>query len=216
MSKFYKFIYKTLGGPVRALWRIKTEGIENIPEGGCILVANHTAFSDVLVLEAAQKRQIRFMAKKELFKIPLLSSLIRALGAYPVDRGGADIKSLKHTFKMIENGDVVGIFPQGTRCPNVDPRDTEVKGGIGMIAYHAKADILPVYIDNKGKTRSFSRNTVKIGKLIPYSELGFEKAGRAEYDRAAKYIFSKVCELKYGEGNGFSQKETDDGADQNC
>ncbi|MBR4933330.1 MAG: hypothetical protein IKZ03_02615, partial [Clostridia bacterium] len=82
------------------------------------------------------------------------------------------------------------------------PRDTEVKGGIGMIAYHAKADILPVYIDNKGKTRSFRRNTVKIGKLIPFEELGFEKAGRAEYDRVAKYIFSKVCELKYGEGNG--------------
>lgn len=215
MSRFYRAIYWLLSKPVRAIWRVRTEGIENIPEKGCILVANHTAFSDVIVLEVAQKRQIRFMAKKELFKIPLLSALIKALGAYPVDRGGADIKSLKNTFRMIEDGDIVGIFPQGTRCPNVDPRDTEVKGGIGMIAYHAKADILPVFIDNKGKTRSFSRNTVRIGKLIPFEQLGFDKGGRAEYDRVAKHIFSKVCELKYGEGNGYSEKESSDGEDQN-
>ena len=208
---FYNVIYKLFSRPVRAIWRVKTEGIENVPEHGCLLVANHTAFSDVLVLEAAQKRQIRFMAKKELFKIPLLSQLIKALGAYPVDRGGADVRSLKLTFKMIEEGDLIGIFPQGTRHPNTDPRTTEVKSGIGMIAYHAKADILPVYIDNGGKTRSFHRNTVKIGKLIPFGELGFEKAGRAEYERAANYIFSKVCELKYGEGNGALESEGSNG-----
>ena len=208
---FYDVIYKLFSRPVRAIWRVKTEGIENVPEHGCLLVANHTAFSDVLVLEAAQKRQIRFMAKKELFKIPLLSQLIKALGAYPVDRGGADVRSLKLTFKMIEEGDLIGIFPQGTRHPNTDPRTTEVKSGIGMIAYHAKADILPVYIDNDGKTRSFHTNTVKIGKLIPFGELGFEKAGRAEYERAANYIFSKVCELKYGEGNTSLESENSNG-----
>ena len=208
---FYNVIYKLFSRPVRAIWRVKTEGIENVPEHGCLLVANHTAFSDVLVLEAAQKRQIRFMAKKELFKIPLLSQLIKALGAYPVDRGGADVRSLKLTFKMIEEGDLIGIFPPGTRHPNTDPRTTEVKSGIGMIAYHAKADILPVYIDNDGKTRSFHRNTVKIGKLIPFGELGFEKAGRAEYERAANYIFSKVCELKYGEGNTSLESENSNG-----
>ena len=212
---FYNVIYKLFARPVRAIWRVKAEGAENVPDHGCILVANHTSVTDVLVLEAAQKRQIRFMAKKELFKVPLLSSLIKALGAYPVDRGGADVKSLKLTFKMIADGDLIGIFPQGTRCPNTDPRETEVKSGIGMIAYHAKADILPVYIDNKGKTRAFRRNTVKIGKLIPFEELGFEKAGRAEYERAAGYIFSKVCELKYGEGNGYAVREQEDGTDQN-
>ena len=108
---FYNVIYKLFSRPVRAIWRVKTEGIENVPEHGCLLVANHTAFSDVLVLEAAQKRQIRFMAKKELFKIPLLSQLIKALGAYPVDRRGADVRSLKLTFKMIGEGDLIGIFP---------------------------------------------------------------------------------------------------------
>ena len=196
---FYQIIYKLFSRPVKAIWRVSAEGVENIPGGGCILVANHTAMMDVLVLEAASPRQIRFMAKKELFKIPLLSSLIKALGAYPVNRGGADVKSLKLTFSMIENGDLIGIFPQGTRVPYADPRESEVKGGIGMIAYHAKATIVPAFIDTaKGKTRAFHKNHVIFGKPIPFEELGFEGGGRSEYQRVAKLIFDKVCELKYG------------------
>lgn len=207
----YNVIYKLFARPVRGLWRIRTEGLENVPEsGGFILVSNHTAFSDVIVLEAAQTRQICFMAKRELFRIPLLAQLIRALGAYPVDRGGADVKSIKHTIKMLDNGNVIGIFPQGTRCPNTDPRETDLKSGVGMIAYHAKADVLPVYIDGNGKTRAFHRNTVKIGRLIKFDELGLERSGRAEYERAGKYIFSKVCELKYG-----STSEDENVTDQN-
>ena len=196
---FYQIIYKLFSRPVKAIWRVSAEGVENIPEGGCILVANHTAMMDVLVLEAASPRQIRFMAKKELFKIPLLSSLIKALGAYPVDRGGADVKSLKLTFSMIENGDLIGIFPQGTRVPYADPRKSEIKGGIGMISYHAKATILPAFIDTSaGKTKAFRKNHVIFGKPISFEELGFEGGGRAEYQRVADLIFSKVCELKYG------------------
>ena len=70
---------------------------------------------DVVVLAAALPRQPRYMAKKELFKIPLLSQLIRALGAFPVDRGGADVSSIKKSIAMIEGGEVVSVFPQGHR-----------------------------------------------------------------------------------------------------
>lgn len=196
---FYQTMYKLFARPVRAIWKVTSEGSENIPEEGAIVVANHTAMMDVLVLEVSCPRQIRFMAKKEIFKIPLLSSLIRALGAYPVDRGGADVKSLKLTFSMIKNGDLIGIFPQGTRVPYTDPRESEIKGGIGMIAYHAKATIVPAFIDTeKGKTTAFHKNHVIYGKPIPFEELGFEGGGRSEYQRVANLIFDKVCELKYG------------------
>lgn len=197
---FYQTVYKLFARPVRAIWRVSAEGTENIPEGcGALLVANHTAMMDVLVLEAACPRQIRFMAKKELFKIPLLSSLIKALGAYPVDRGGADVKSLKLTISMIQEGDLIGIFPQGTRVPYADPRGSEVKGGIGMIAYHAKATVIPAFIDTaSGKTKAFHKNHVIFGKPITFEELGFEGSGKAEYQRVANLMFEKVCELKYG------------------
>ncbi len=210
--KLSDFIYKHFRGPVKKIWKITAEGLEYIPaEGGCILVCNHTSFSDVLVLQGAcEDRQIRFMGKAELFKIPLISSFLKALGAFPVDRRGGDVKAIKQTIAMINGGDMVGIFPQGTRHPFVDPRETEVKAGVAMIAGRAKCGIVPVYIDNPcGRTKAWRNNHAIFGKFIPYEELGFESGGRADYDRVAKYIFSKVCELKYGPAEENSSNEAE-------
>lgn len=139
------------------------------------------------------------MAKKELFKTPLCP-LIKALGAYPVDRGGADVKSIKTTISLIESGELVGIFPQGHRHGGEDPRETEIKAGVGFIAYHTKASIVPVFLENdKMKTKMFKKNTVTFGKQISYDELGFTKGGRDEYMNASKTIFRHICAIKYGE-----------------
>ena len=200
---FFGCIKKIFGGPIRGLWRVSFEGVENIPETGCILVCNHTSFSDVLVLEATSTRQVFFMGKAELFKIPLLKQLITALGAFPVNRGGADITSIKRTISEIHSGKVVGIFPQGTRHPGVDPRGTDIKGGVGMIAYRAKADVLPVFIDGEaGRTKIFHKNKVTFGKPIRFDDIPFEVEGKKDYEGATRYVFAKACELKYGEGNG--------------
>ena len=206
---FYRTIYKIFSAPVSWVYRLRVVGVENIPQNGCILASNHTAFSDVLILSAAARRQVRYMAKKELFKIPLLSQLITALGAYPVNRGGADVSSIKRTIHMLEEGELIGIFPQGHRYGGVDPRTTSVKGGVGMIAYHTHADVIPAYVDSKrGKTGMFRRNTVIFGKPIPYSELGFVNGGVKEYQRAAEIVFQKVCALKYGEAAAASTETT--------
>lgn len=197
---FYDTIYKVFAPLVRALYRIEAVGQENIPEGGVILASNHTAFSDVLVISAAANRQVRYMAKKELFRIPLLKQLITALGAYPVDRGGADVRSIKRTISMLEDGELIGIFPQGTRQGKKDPRGTEVKGGIGMIAYHTKSPVLPVFIsNNRMKTGMFRKNTVTFGKVIPFCELGFEKGGAKEYQQCAETVFQRICAIHYGD-----------------
>lgn len=197
---FYSNIYKVFGPIVRAVYRIEAIGQENIPEGGVILASNHTAFSDVLIISAAANRQVRYMAKKELFRIPLLKQLITALGAYPVDRGGADIGSIKRTISMLEDGELIGIFPQGTRHGGEDPRQTEVKGGVGMIAYHTKSPVLPVFLaNNRMKTGMFRRNTVIFGNVIPFDELGFEKGGVKEYQKCAELIFREICALRYGD-----------------
>ena len=174
-----------------------------------MIICNHTSFADVLVLEVAQSRQIFFMGKKELFKIPGLKQLITALGAFPVDRGGADITSIKRTIAEISSGKMVGIFPQGTRHPIVDPRTTEVKGGVSMIAVRAACPIVPAYIDSAcGKTKIFRKNHVIFGKPISTEELE-AVANRRDYQSMTEYAFSKVCELKYGEGNGALIKQDD-------
>ncbi len=199
---FYQWIYKIFKPAVAAIYRIEAEGVENIPEGACILASNHTGFADVLVISAASTRQVRYMAKKELFKIPLLGSLIRALGAYSVDRGGGDVGSIKKTIALVEEGELVGIFPQGHRHSGVDPRGTEIKHGIGMVAYHTKACILPVFIDNKKMhTMMFRKNHVTFGEPIAFEDLAFVSGGRTEYMNASRIIFDKVCAIKYGESS---------------
>ncbi len=183
---------------MRLFWRVKAEGLENVPEGGCLLAANHTSFADPIVISSVSPRKIRFMAKAELFRAPVLGPVIKGFGAFPVNRGGADVKSIKTTVSLIESGEIVGIFPQGTRRPKTDPRETEVKGGVGMIAYHSKADVIPVFIDTKKKKTSiFRRTRIVFGKVIKYEELGLSGAGRDGYQRAAELIFSRVCELGY-------------------
>ncbi len=203
MTKFYKSMYKIFARPVRWMWRVTSEGKENIPEDGCIIICNHTSFSDVLVLEVAQERQVFFMGKKELFKIPGLRQLIMGLGAFPVDRGGADVASIKRTIAEIQSGRMVGIFPQGTRCRNIDPRTTEVKGGVAMIAVRAGCPIVPAFIDGEaGRTKAFRKNHVIFGRPITTAELEAAVASKRDYQGMIEYAFSKVCELKFGEGNG--------------
>lgn len=200
---FYTWFYKTFEPMVSRIYRIEAKGLENIPEGGAILASNHTSFSDVLVISAAARRQVRYMAKKELFKTPLCP-LIKALGAFPVDRGGADVKSIKTTLSLIESGELVGIFPQGHRHGGEDPRQTEIKAGVGFLAYHTKAQILPVFLENnRMKTGIFRKNTVTFGNPITFEELGFTKGGREEYMNASKTIFRHICAIKYGDDVSF-------------
>ncbi len=197
--KFYDWIYKTFKSLVLALYRVEIAGAENIPSDGAIVAANHTAFSDVIILSAAMGgRQIHYMAKKELFKTPL-APLITALGAYPVDRGGADVKSIKTAIGFVESGDLVGIFPQGHRHGGEDLRGSEIKAGVGMIAYHSKAQILPVLIENaRMKTGMFRKNRVTFGRCISFDELELTSGGREQYMKASRIVFDRICEMKYG------------------
>jgi len=122
--------------------------------------------------------------------------LIKALGAFPVKRGAADIAAMKTAIGHLKNGDAVGVFPQGTRCFGKDPKDTEVKNGVGMIACRSKADVLPVAIKTKKyKMLIFRKVYITIGEVIPFEDLGFENGNQEEYSKASEYAFGKVLEL---------------------
>ena len=197
MTKFYRVIYTLFVWPVRAIFPIKVVNPENIPtEGGCLVCANHTSMLDVLILSAGLKRQIRYMAKKEAMNVPVIGKFLSALGAYPVDRGGADVSSIKRTIAFLEEGEMVGIFPQGTRHPGVDPATTPIKGGVGMITWHTKATVLPVCIATKhNRVRPFCRTQLIVGKPIPFDTFGYESGGRKEYLAASERIFADICRL---------------------
>ena len=195
---FYMWLRKYIAPIIKFCMRVKPYGTENEQQDGALIVcANHTAMLDVLSLAVSFKRQLRFLAKKELFKIPLLSQLISALGAYGVDRGKGDVAAIKKTLSILDEGNIVAMFPQGTRYKGVDPAETEVKNGVGMMVYRSKADVQPVFIRVKNyKYRFLRKKEVIIGKPIRYEEFGFTKGGNEEYERAAKMVFERILELR--------------------
>lgn len=193
---FYNVMYFIFAWIVRLIYRVKIFGSENIPEHGFILAANHTSMRDVLVLSASMnKRRLRYMAKKELFKVFGFGALIRGLGAFPVDRGGADVTSIKNTLSLLNEGEVVMLFPQGTRQKNKNPRTTPVKNGIGMIAGRSGAPVLPVYIKSKNNhVIPFHKTYVIIGKSATAAEMCGEENAK-NYPVIAREIFSRICTL---------------------
>ena len=104
-TRFHRFICFTFGGIVRLIFRMRVIGRENEPEqGGFLVCSNHISAADPIIITAAMDHQVCFMGKKELFKIPFLSWLMRSLGGFPVDRKGGDVGAVKHSIRLLEDG----------------------------------------------------------------------------------------------------------------
>ncbi len=200
VSGFYRFFRTVLYYPLLFICNLRIRGKENEPapeQGACLVIGVHRTWADAIYLCCALKhRQPHFMAKKELFRIPLLNLLIRALGAYPVNRGGADVGAIKRTIEMLKQGVCVGMFPQGHRYNGVDPRTTPVKTGAAMIALKAGVPVLPVFVKVKNnRHRIFCKKELIIGKPISIEEMNYNPEAPGEYQRVADYLFERVCEL---------------------
>ena len=207
-GRFYVVLHTLLEKIVGFIMRIKVIGTENEPSfGGFVVAANHIGASDpVFLCYAFKKNQVRFMAKKELFKIPLLAQLIKGLGAFPIDRSGSDVGAIKNAVKLVKEGKCLGLFPQGHRYPGTNPRETKTKNGVALIATRAACDIIPVFIWRKNnKPRLFSRTYVIIGERISFAELGYNKDDAGEYARISYLVFDRICTL----GEEFSKKYPD-------
>ena len=120
-------------------------GRENVPRsGGAILVSNHLNNADPCIIPGALDRRIITMAKKEMFKWPVISLLFRFIGAFPVDRQGADIGALREAQSVIHDGILLLMFPEGTRSK--DRQLHEGFSGTALIAYRTGAPIIPIAI----------------------------------------------------------------------
>ena len=207
MNWFYRVAYAIFRVIFQIFFRIKVVGAENIPEkDGFLVCSNHFSATDpIKVCIAFKGHQICYMAKKELFKIPIFNLVIKAFGAFPVDRSKADVGAIKHMLHLLESGRDGGMFPQGTRHPEKDPRDTALKPGAGMICARTRATVVPVFIGQKNfRHKNFVPTTVIIGKPISFEEMNYQQGVKGEYARMSAIIFDRVCKL--GVENGFLEK----------
>lgn len=195
----YRIVRTLFVLPVKFLLNIRVRGRENIPTDttAYTICSNHVCWIDPIIVCAGFKQKIHIMAKKELFKIPVLAQLIRALGAYPIDRSGGNTGTIKATIQMLQNGDSVCIFPQGTRCRGRTISETPLKPGAAMISLRAGVPIVPVRIKMKGERyRPFRKNELIIGKPITLEELAYDPALPGEYARVTEIIRARIAELE--------------------
>jgi len=196
-KSLYKFLHPWLAPTIRFFQRIKVVGIENIPtDRGYMICSNHIGAKDVVMLGAAYPKPIRFIAKKELFSVPVLGGLIKKLGAIEIDRGGNDISAIRNSVNLAKAGYNVAIFPQGHRYPGVDPSTTQTKDGAALIAYKSESDVLPVFIKTKDNKYRFLRKIeIIFGEPIKHEDLGFANGGSDEYKAATDKIFAEILKL---------------------
>lgn len=201
MNKFYRGMKKLFGGLFKLLFRVKIVNPEKEVKGlPYIVCCNHTSLFDVVVISLSMENQVSYMAKKEIFKVPIVRHFVKAMGAFPVDRKNGDVAAIKKTIEVLKDGGCVGIFPQGTRIPYTDPRETKTKDGIGMIASRAGVGILPVCVrTKKNKLRFFRKTEFVIGDYIPAETIAeIEETGKERYERITEMAFGRVCDLNDG------------------
>ncbi|MEV6654716.1 lysophospholipid acyltransferase family protein [Streptomyces sp. NPDC051219] len=146
---YYVLKYVLLGPLLRLLFRPRTDGLEHVPaEGAAIVAGNHLSFADPLLMPAVLKRRITFLAKAEYFTAPgltgrLTASFLRSAGQIPVDRSGraAGQAALREGLGVLTKGELLAIYPEGTRSP--DGRLYKGKVGVAMMALAAQVPVIP-------------------------------------------------------------------------
>ncbi len=169
---YYLFKWSVIMPMLHTYFRARIYGAELVPQSGpLVVVSNHASYFDPPILGSCVRRPVAFMAKEELFRIPVLKQGIKLYGAYPVKRHAADRSAVRTAVSYLHEGWATGIFLEGTRTP--DARITKPKLGAATIAAQAQAPLLPVSLWGTEKIlRSGSplpRSvpiTVRIGKLI--------------------------------------------------
>ena len=174
-SPFYHFAAVVSWPAVRGLYRLRAHGVEHLPEtGGYVLAANHVSNFDpwVLGMPLYPRRWLRFMGKSELFN-PVLGPFLRAGGAFPVHRGRGDVEAIRTAVRLVREGDVVVMFPEGTRQRKGLRKKYEARPHVGAarIALEAQAPLVPAAIAGTDRLSRLARVRVAYGAPVALGDL---------------------------------------------
>lgn len=168
------------------IFRFRAYGTHHIPaEGPVILCSNHISVLDPPTVGIALNRKVHFMAKAELFRIPLFGRLIRTLGAFPVNRGGVSRESIRLALQLLQDGNVMGVFPEGTRAA----AGSAGKKGAASLALKSGAVVIPVTI--VGSYAPFKGIKVVYGAPVDLSAFAGQSSSEA-LEQATELIMSRI------------------------
>lgn len=178
--------------------RLEVIGSENVPEkGGVIVAANHVSYLDPLVIGAALKRRATYIAKQELFKVPLLGIFVKSF-SFPVDRDRPQPSTIKETVKKLKSGGLIVMFPEGGRSP--DGNLLDAKRGTGMIATISRSPVVPALIEGTDNALPAGRKILRPSKIrVIFGnpiEVKEEEKDKHFQERISKDIMEAIKNLK--------------------
>jgi len=197
----YAFVKAVVFALVRLLFRLETRDPGRVPAAGpALLVSNHSSVLDTPLIGSTSRRRLAFLAKAELFRIPLFGALLRRLGARPLRRAGADPAAMRTALRVLEEGGALLVFPEGTRGPEGVLRPA--RAGAGMLAVVSGAPVVPVYVSGSGrawpKGARFprpARVTVAFGEPFRVeAKRGGDR--REQYEAAGRSMMAAIARLK--------------------
>jgi 1-acyl-sn-glycerol-3-phosphate acyltransferase len=187
--KLYSFAKTVVNGILKPIYRFEVIGADKFPkEGGILLCSNHINNLDPPVVGINAPRPVNFMAKEELFRMPILKSILPGVRAFPVKRGMSDRDALRQAIKLLKDGEVVGLFPEGTRSK--DGQLGKGFSGAGFFALRGDANVVPCAII--GPYKRFKRLKIVYGDAIdiqPYRER------KASAEEVTEVIMAHIAEL---------------------
>jgi 1-acyl-sn-glycerol-3-phosphate acyltransferase len=191
----YDFAKAVLRPTTKTLFAATVEGTENVPPSGPLIVAaNHRSYLDPPLLGTWFPRTVHFMAKEELFRIPVLGPLITRVNAFPVTRGKGDVRSIRRALRVLKEGGVVGMFPEGTR--NLTG-DVEAKGGAVLLSTLAHCPVIPVGLSRTNIATRRLRGAhveMRIGKPMTFQGSS-RKPTKAELDVWTNELSAAIAAL---------------------
>ncbi len=194
-SWFYQLVISLFAVAAKLLYFVRVEGKENLPQGACVIMGNHRAWVDPFFLAlCARDREIRFMGKKELWGNKLFAWIASQVRGIPVDRGNADMASIRMSMTVLKAGHTLGIFPEGTRSKGNGM--LPLQGGASLLALRAKCPVIPVYID--GGYKLFHKVTVRVGEPVEMDDLLAGRITRETTDELTARVESAFAKLSNG------------------
>ncbi|MBL0387794.1 1-acyl-sn-glycerol-3-phosphate acyltransferase [Tumebacillus sp. ITR2] len=189
----YRLFRSIFGGYLTLMNRFESVGQENIPaSGGVMLCSNHISNWDPILLGCGMERQVHFMAKAELFKIPVVKNLVTAWGAFPVNRGAGDRQSLRTALKVLEDGKCMGLFPEGSRSKTGELGEGQT--GVAFFAMRSDCAVVPIAI--VGSYKPFRKVKIVYGKPLDLSKYREGKSSKETLALVTQEIMSAIDELR--------------------
>ncbi|ETI66802.1 lysophospholipid acyltransferase family protein [Neobacillus vireti] len=186
---FYGFAKSVVYGIFKPWYRVEAIGVENFPkEGGVLLCSNHINNFDPIIVGIMAPRPVHYMAKEEIFRVPVLGGIVRKCNAFPVKRGFGDREALRSGLKILKEGNVFGLFPEGTRSKT--GQLGKGLSGAGFFALRTDALVVPCAVI--GPYKAFHKLRVVYGKPIAMEEM---RKNKASAEQVTELIMSEIAKL---------------------